>query len=358
MSLRKIIHVDMDAFYASVEQLDNPDLIGKPVAVGGNAERGVIAAASYEARKFGVKSAMSSKMAARMCPNLIFVRPNFQRYKEVSQHIHTIFKRYTDAIEPLALDEAFLDVTENKMGLNSATFIAQSIKNDIFTELNLIASAGVSYNKFLAKLASDQDKPNGLYVIKPEEAIAYMESLPVERFFGVGKVTAEKMHSLQIYKGKDLMKYSVEELQSNFGKIGSFLFSIVRGIDEREVISNRERKSIGAETTFSNDIFDETNFRNFALNCFETLWKRYKSYPKKGRSITIKIKYNDFTQITRSTTETVEITSKPQLELLTEKLIDLVLPLDKPVRLIGFQISGFASESKDQQLSMDGLFED
>ncbi|MBI1835761.1 MAG: DNA polymerase IV [Flavobacteriia bacterium] len=356
MSNRKIIHVDMDAFYASVEQLDNPELRGKPVAVGGNSERGVIAAASYEARKFGVKSAMSSKMAARMCPDLIFVRPNFQRYKEISKHIHNIFKRYTDAIEPLALDEAFLDVTENKMGLNSATFIAQSIKNDIFTELNLIASAGVSYNKFLAKLASDQDKPNGLYVIKPEEAVAYMESLPVERFFGVGKVTAEKMHSLQIYKGKDLMKYSVEELQSNFGKIGSFLFSIVRGIDEREVISNRERKSIGAETTFSNDIFDETNFRNFAFNCIDILWKRYKSYPQKGRTLTIKLKYNDFTQVTRSITETVEISSKIQLEQLADRLIELVLPLDKSVRLIGFQISGFATESKDTQLTMDDLF--
>lgn len=356
--MRKIIHVDMDAFYASVEQLDNPDLRGKPVAVGGNAERGVIAAASYEARKYGVKSAMSSKMAIRMCPDLIFVRPNFPRYKEISQQIHTIFRRYTDQIEPLALDEAFLDVTENKMGLNSATFIAQSIKNEIFTELNLIASAGVSYNKFLAKLASDQDKPNGLYVIKPEEAVHYMENLPIERFFGVGKVTADKMHQLQIFKGKDLMKYSVEELTALFGKIGTFLYSVCRGIDNREVHSNRERKSIGAESTFTNDIFDATNFRNFAGNCVDILWKRYKSYPKKGRTLTIKLKYNDFTQITRSATELLEIQSHQQLELIADKLIELVIPLDKPVRLIGFQISGFASENKDIQLSMEGLFDE
>jgi DNA polymerase-4 len=353
MEIRKIIHVDMDAFYASVEQLDNPELKGKPVAVGGNAERGVIAAASYEARKFGVKSAMSSKVAARICPSLIFVRPNFKRYKEVSKHIQTIFHRYTDIIEPLALDEAFLDVTENKMGLNSATFIAQSIKNDIYTELNLVASAGVSYNKFLAKLASDQDKPNGLFVIKPEEAQDYMDNLSIERFFGVGKVTADKMHEHSIFFGRDLKRFTLAELQSLFGKSGSFLHGICRGIDNREVVNDRERKSIAAENTFMNDIFDATNFRNSAQDIIETLWKRYENFDKRGRSLSIKLKFSDFSQITRSSTSTMEIATYQQLEKIAHQLIENVLPLPKSVRLIGFQISGFRSnEIIDSQLKM------
>jgi DNA polymerase IV len=352
MEIRKIIHVDMDAFYASVEQLDNPDLRGKPVAVGGNAERGVIAAASYEARKFGIKSAMSSKMAAKICPELIFVRPNFKRYKEVSKDIHKIFRRYTDVIEPLALDEAFLDVTENKVDMKSATFIAQSIKSDIFRELNLVASAGVSYNKFLAKLASDQDKPNGLFVIQPEEAQAYMDKLPVSRFFGVGKVTAEKMHELLIFYGKDLKRFSVEELQSYFGKGGSFLYDICRGIDNRIVESDRKRKSIAAENTFINDVFDATNFRNLAQEIIEILWTRYEKHDKRGRSLSIKVKYFDFSQITRSTTSTSEITTYVQLEKLAHKLIEQVLPLDKAVRLIGFQLSGFKDEMFDYQLKL------
>lgn len=353
MELRKIIHIDMDAFYASVEQLDNPDLKGRPVAVAGNSERGVIAAASYEARKFGVKSAMSSKIAARICPNLIFVTPNFKRYKEVSKHIHTIFGRYTDEIEPLALDEAFLDVTVNKMDLNSGTFIAQSIKNDIYTELNLVASAGVSYNKFLAKLASDQDKPNGLYVITPHEAQAYMDNLPIGRFFGVGKVTADKMHEYGIFHGKDLKRFSQTELQSYFGKAGSFLYNICRGIDNRPVESNRQRKSLAAENTFMNDIFDTTNFRNSAQEIIQVLWKRYELYEKRGRSLSIKVKYFDFTQITRSTTLTAEIESFQQLEKLAHRLIENVLPLPKAVRLIGFQISGFREEMMDYQLRLD-----
>lgn len=353
--IRKIIHIDMDAFYASVEQLDHPELKGKPVAVGGNAERGVIAAASYEARKFGVKSAMSSKLAAKLCPDLIFVRPNFQRYKEISKQIHQIFHRYTDLIEPLALDEAYLDVTENKIGLRSATFIAQSIKTDILSELKLVASAGVSYNKFLAKLASDQDKPNGLYVIKPEDANQYIATLPIERFFGVGKVLADKIHELQIFRGKDLLAYSEEQLYQYFGKMGVYLYSICRGIDNRPVVANRERKSLGAENTFHTDIFDNTNFKNFAQNCIDTLWKRYQSYTKQGRTLTIKVKYNDFTQITRSHTELKELKTKKQIEHIANQLIELILPLDKPVRLIGFQISGFQEERGDVQLT---FFED
>jgi DNA polymerase-4 len=349
---RKIIHIDMDAFYASVEQLDNPSLRDKPVAVGGNAERGVIAAASYEARKYGVKSAMSSKIAARLCPELVFVSPNFKRYKEISRDIHEIFKRYTDEIEPLALDEAFLDVTTNKMGLNSATFIAQSIKSDIQTELNLVASAGVSYNKFLAKLASDQDKPNGLYVIKPADAQVFMDNLPIERFFGVGKVTADKMHELQIYKGKDLKRFELEVLEDHFGKSGSFLYSICRGIDNREVKAHRERKSLGAESTYINDIFDTTNFRNSAEEIVALVWKRSENYERKGRTLSIKLKYNDFTQITRSVTRTSEIKNFLQLEKLANQLIESVLPLDKPVRLIGFQLSGFKLEEGSPQLTL------
>ncbi len=343
----------MDAFFASVEQLDNPELRGLPVAVGGSAERGVVAAASYEARKYGVKSAMSSKIAARMCPDLVFVSPNFKRYKEVSKDINLIFKRYTDLIEPLSLDEAFLDVTTNKMGLNSATFIAQAIKNDIWSELNLVASAGVSYNKFLAKLASDQDKPNGLFVIKPEEAESFMDQLPVERFFGVGKVTAEKMHELQIFVGKDLKQYSQEQLENHFGKAGAFLYNICRGVDNREVNSDRERKSLGAENTFSKDIFDTTNFRKTSLDIIKQVWSRSEKFPKKGRTLSIKLKYNDFTQITRSVTRPTEIQTYVQLEKLANHLIESVVPLEKPVRLIGFQLSGFKSDDKVSQLTLE-----
>lgn len=353
MVVRKIIHVDMDAFYASVEQLDNPELKGLPIAVGGNAQRGVIAAASYEARKFGVKSAMSSKMAARMCPDLIFVRPNFKRYKEVSKHIHEIFYRYTDIIEPLALDEAYLDVTENKIGMPSATFIAQSIKTDILNELNLVASAGVSYNKFLAKLASDQDKPNGLYVINPGEGEGYMDQLPIERFHGVGKVTADKMRQMGIFKGKDLKRYSPEDLVKYFGKSGLFLYNVCRGIDERSVKNDRQRKSLAAERTFSKDIFDANSFRTVSKSILEDVWIRYENYSRKGRSLSIKLKYSDFSQITRSSTLTKEILTFSQLEKLAQPLIENVLPLEKPVRLIGFQISGFTDESIVKQIELE-----
>ncbi len=353
MELRKIIHIDMDAFYASVEQLDDPSLRGKPVAVGGNSDRGVIAAASYEARKFGVKSAMSSKIASRICPDLIFVKPNFKRYKEISKQIHEIFRRYTDSIEPLALDEAYLDVTENKMQLNSGTFIAQAIKNDIYTELNLVASAGVSYNKFLAKLASDQDKPNGLYIIKPEDAQRFMDKLPVERFFGVGKVTADKMHQSGIFHGRDLKRFSLEELHARFGKSGGFLYNICRGIDHRAVEANRERKSLAAENTFSKDVFDATNFRKLAQEIVIVLWKRYEFSDKRGRTLSIKVKFSDFSQITRSSTVPTEIITFIQLEKIAHQLIENVLPLPKSVRLIGFQISGFHREDIDYQLRLD-----
>jgi DNA polymerase-4 len=350
--MKKIIHIDMDAFYASVEQLDNPDLIGKPVAVGGTRERGVIAAASYEARTFGVKSAMNSQTAVKLCPELIFVKPNFARYKEISNHIHAIFHRYTDVIEPLALDEAFLDVTENKQQMASATFIAQAIKTDIKSELGLVASAGVSYSKFFAKLASDQDKPNGLFVITPDEAQAYVNELPIERFFGVGKVTAERMHELQIYKGKDLKGFSLEQLSQHFGKAGKFLFDICRGIDNRPVVQDRERKSIAAETTLNADIFDTNGFLDLSERMLKSVWERYQRFGKLGKSLTLKVKYNDFTVRNRSKTLPEGIKTLEQLKLLADDLTIQFAPLERPIRLLGFQISGFM-EGEPEQLRME-----
>jgi DNA polymerase-4 len=341
MTTRKIIHIDMDAFFASVEQLDNPDLRGKPVAVGGNAERGVIAAASYEARKFGVKSAMSSRIAAQKCPSLIFVKPRFERYKEISNLIHEIFSRYTDKIEPLSLDEAFLDVTENKMRMKSATFIAKAIKNDIKNELDLVASAGVSYNKFLAKMASDEDKPDGLFVIKEEDALTYIDRLPIEKFFGVGKVTAERMREFGIINGKELRRFSEEILHKHFGKAGTFFYKIARGIDLREVEPDRERKSIAVENTFSSDLSTETEIRLEARKIVAQLWKRSNRSGYLGRSLSIKLKFLDFTQITRSITNEQFIDSEELLITQSEFLIQQILPLAKPVRLIGFQLSQF-----------------
>ena len=345
----------MDAFFASVEQLDNPELRGKPVAVGGNADRGVIAAASYEARKFGVKSAMSSKIAAKKCPQLIFVKPRFERYKEISISINEIFSRYTDEIEPLSLDEAFLDVTFNKVELNSATFIAQAIKNDIRNELNLIASAGVSYNKFLAKMASDQDKPDGLFIIRPKEGLNFINLLPIERFFGVGKVTALKMHDLGISNGKELRNFSLEFLIDHFGKSGNYFYNIARGIDNRNVESERERKSIAVENTFDTDIFDANKFRLQADYILERLWTRYQKFGQSGKTLSIKLKYNDFTQITRSHTKNNRFLSKSAIEEIGKLLMEQVLPLAKPIRLIGFQISGFQQqiEVTSTQMTLD-----
>lgn len=343
----------MDAFFASVEQLDHPELRGKPIAVGGNKDRGVIAAASYEARQFGVKSAMSSKIAARMCPELIFVSPNFSRYKAISKQINAIFQRYTDLVEPLSLDEAFLDVTNNFVQMPSATFIAQSIKTDIFNEIGLVASAGVSFNKFLAKLASDQDKPNGLYVITPQEAQQYIDKMPIERFFGVGKVMADKLRELHIYKGENLKEYTLEQLTHFFGKSGNYLFQISRGVDNRPVVADRVRKSIAAETTLLHEIFDQASFIERANKVALTLWNRYASIEKKGKTVTLKIKFSDFTIVNRSKTILFSIQSKEQLLEITQELIDKFLPLEKSVRLIGFQISNFS----DDQAIQTELFE-
>lgn len=347
MENRKIIHVDMDAFYASVEQLDFPELRGKALAVGGNEQRGVISAASYEARKFGVKSAMSSKIAKQLCPELIFARPRFDRYKEISNDIHEIFKRYTDLIEPLSLDEAFLDVTSNKVNMPSATYIAQAIKNDIRNELNLIASAGVSYNKFLAKIASDQDKPDGLFVIEPKDALDFLSKLPIQRFFGIGKVTADRFMELGVFSGKQLRQLSLEFLQTHFGKSGAYYYQIVRGIDNRSVHNSRERKSIAVENTFFKDIYDKTSVHEQAKKIAANLWTRYEKNTGRAKTLTLKLKYTDFTLSSKSQTYPNPFTGEAELMAACEHLIDLVLPLKKPIRLLGFQLSGFVKDQEE-----------
>ncbi|WP_420577886.1 DNA polymerase IV [Ekhidna sp.] len=356
MAHRKIIHIDMDAFYASVEQLDNPKLKGKPVAVGGNSQRGVVAAASYEARKFGVKSAMPSAKAAKLCPNLIFVPHRFPRYRELSHIIRDVFFEYTDLVEPLSLDEAYLDVTENKIGLNSATLIAKEIKHKIRERTGLIASAGISYNKFLAKTASDMDKPDGLFVILPEEAEEFVAKLPVHRFHGIGKVTAEKMVKAGIFTGKDLRKKSLEDLKLRYGKSGLYYYNICRGIDYREVQPVRETKSVSAERTFDHNIYEMEEIREEVQRIAQISFDRYeRSKASDGHTITLKLKYGDFRQITRSKTLEEAINEKSAYvsvatQLATEDLLD-----EQGIRLIGVGISNFRKEeedSKDHQLTL------
>ena len=344
MPIRKIIHVDMDAFFASVEQLDNPDLREKPIAVGWPGERGVLTTASYEARKYGVRSAMSSIIAAKKCPNLIFVPPRFERYKEISYQVQQIFARYTDIIEPLSLDEAFLDVTYNKVSVPSATIIAQAIKNDIYNELQLVASAGVSYNKFLAKIASDQDKPNGLFVIRPQDAQAFLDKLPITRFFGVGKVTAEKFTSMGILNGEDLKTLSLEFLSNQFGKSGAYFYHVCRGIDERKVEPYRERKSVACENTFEKDIFDYYLFCQETHDIINGAWKRYERIGKIAKTVQLKVKFNDFKTITRSMTNQHGFYHKEQIEKEILALVVNIFPLPKPVRLIGVQLTNFLDE--------------
>lgn len=339
--MRKIVHIDMDAFFASVEQRDNPDLQGKPIAVGGGGERGVVAAASYEARKFGVRSAMNGKKAKELCPEIIFVRPRFEAYKSVSDQIHMIFEQYTDRIEPLSLDEAYLDITENKMRMSSATFLAQSIKTDIFNETGLIASAGVSYNKFLAKLASDEDKPNGLFVIPPEKGRQFVEQLPIHKFHGVGKSTAERMKELNIFKGKDILAYSEEELKRYFGKAGPFFYQIARGIDNREVSSDRQRKSIAVENTFRENISDDSVLWNECKEILHKLWLRQAKSDKRARTLSMKLRYADFQTLTRSKTRSKEIETEADVFNLAVELYNEIIPLKSSIRLIGFSLSGF-----------------
>lgn len=342
---RKIIHVDMDAFYASVEQLDNPELRGKAVAVGGSEIRGVVSAASYEARKFGVRSAMSGVLAKRKCPHLIFVRPRYARYQEISTKIRAIFYDYTDLVEPLSLDEAYLDVTENKKGNPSANEIAREIRQRIWEELELRASAGISINKFLAKVASDINKPNGQKTIHPEEVISFLEELPVAKFYGVGKVTAAKMHNLGIFKGLDLKQKPLEELTKLFGKSGSHYYNIVRGIHNSKVKPNRIRKSIAAERTFSENISSEVFMLQRLEKIAEELERRMKKSDTKGKTITLKIKYSDFTQQTRSKTTQAYIQLKKEFMPVVKELL-YQEKLKNSVRLLGISFSNLNTEKK------------
>ena len=343
---RKIIHVDMDAFYASVEQHDNPELRGKPIAVGGG-QYGVVAAASYEARKFGVRSAMPGRMALEKCPQLIVIKPRFQRYKEISQQIRKIFYDYTDMVEPLSLDEAYLDVTENKKGIESANDIAREIRQRIFEETGLTASAGISVNKFLAKVASDYNKPNGQKTIHPIQILEFMEELPIEKFYGIGKVTANKMHEMHIFKGADLKKKSLEELIRHFGKSGNYYYNVVRGIHKSEVKPHRIQKSVAVEETFWEDLLDEDSvFKQLQL-ISEELEARLSKKEIKGKSLTLKIKYKDFTQYTRSTTRENYFGDAEDFYKTARKLWEL-RPFDKPVRLLGLSLSNLNTQEKKQ----------
>ncbi|WP_298779337.1 DNA polymerase IV [uncultured Polaribacter sp.] len=343
---RKIIHVDMDAFYASVAELDNPELRGKAIAVGGNEIRGVISAASYEARKFGVKSAMSGVLAKQKCPHLIFVKSNFVRYKEISTKVREIFYDYTDLVEPLSLDEAYLDVTNNKKGNPSANDIAREIRQRIFEETGLRASAGISINKFIAKVASDINKPNGQKTVHPDEVIQFLEELPVNKFYGVGKVTTAKMYNLGIFVGNDLKKKTLEELTNFFGKSGTHYYNIVRGIHNSKVKPNRIRKSIAAERTFFENISSEIFMLEKLEKIADELEKRMKKTDTKGKTITLKIKYSDFTQQTRSKTNPNFMQQKSEFFPVVKELL-YQDKLKNSVRLLGLSFGNLNTEKKE-----------
>ena len=334
----------MDAFFASVEQRDNPELKGKPIAVGGNKERGVVAAASYEARKFGVKSAMASKIAAQKCPELIFVKPRFDAYKEASNQMMEIFKQYTDLVEPLSLDEAYLDITENKKNISIATDVAKLIKTQIKQETNLTASAGVSFNKFLAKVASGFQKPDGLTVITPRNYERFLQQLKIEDFYGIGKVTAQKMHAFKVFNGHDLLSWPEEDLIRIFGlKSGSYYYQIARGIDNRAVINNHIRKSIGGENTFENNIIEFESIKNEIITISKIVSNRAKRNETKGKTITLKLKYFDFIVQTRSITINQYTNDEAVIFNTCVDLLNQQYPL-KPLRLIGITLSNLDNE--------------
>ncbi len=349
--LRKIIHVDMDAFFASVEQRDDPELRGKPVAVGGSGGRGVVAAASYEARKFGVRSAMPSVTAKRLCPDLIFVRHRFDAYKEASRQIRAIFEHHTPLVEPLSLDEAYLDVTEDRLGIGSATRIAELIRQEIRAKTKLTASAGVSYNKFLAKLASDQNKPDGMCVIRPGEGADFVAKLPIRRFHGVGPKAEEKMKRLGIETGADLAAKDIEFLRTNFGSFADYLYRAARGIDLRPVSAHRERKSVGGERTFSEDISSGAALRETLDNIVDIVWERVENAKAKGRTVTLKMKFTDFQTITRSKSLPQNVTDKREFAQLGHALLEETLPLPLPIRLMGLTLSNLEQEGEKQSTS-------
>jgi len=354
-SLRKIIHIDMDAFYASVEQRDNPALRGKPVAVGGSRQRGVVAAASYESRRFGVHSAMPSVTAMRKCPGLIFVKPRFDVYRQVSEQIREIFYHYTDLVEPLSLDEAYLDVTQNKKAIPLATEIAEQIRTEIRQQLNLTASAGISYNKFLAKIASDFNKPNGQYLIHPQHALAFIDQLPIHKFFGIGKVTAGRFLQLGITNGADLRRQELADLVKWFGKPGAYYYHIARGNDDREVTPNRQRKSISTERTFETDLSGSEEIQEQLHLIAEELLQRMQKKNVCGRTLTLKVKYADFHQITRSRSKAYCIEGREILLELVQALTTEILPTPLNIRLLGLGISNLdADENTDGvQLTLD-----
>ncbi|SHL66545.1 DNA polymerase IV [Flavobacterium xanthum] len=343
--IRKIIHVDMDAFYASVEQLDNPALRGKPIAVGGSETRGVVAAASYEARKFGVRSAISGVMAKKNCPELLFIQPRFERYKQISSKIQKIFYEYTDLVEPLSLDEAYLDVTVNKKGNPSATLLAREIRERIFDEVGLTASAGISVNKFVAKIASDYNKPNGQKTVNPDEVVSFLEVLAIRKFHGVGKVTTEKMYQLGIFTGLDLKNKSLDFLEKHFGKSGNFYYNVVRGIHNSEVKSNRITKSVAAEHTFDVNLSSEIFMMEKLESIANALEKRLKKHTVAGKTITLKIKYSDFSQQTRSKTMPYFISDKTLLLEIVSELLYQERMKDS-VRLLGISVSNLNTEQK------------
>ncbi|RZN33773.1 DNA polymerase IV [Bradyrhizobium sp. Leo121] len=343
---RKIIHIDMDAFYASVEQRDDSALRGKPIAVGGSKERGVVAAASYEARKFGVRSAMPSVTARRLCPDLIFVKPRFDVYKEISRHIRTLFAEHTAIVEPLSLDEAYLDVTENFQNIPVATEIATAIRAQILSETGLTASAGISYNKFLAKLASDHRKPNGQFVITPRMGPTFVEQLPVEKFHGIGPATSAKMNRLGIFTGMDMRRQTPEFMNAHFGKAGAYYYWIARGVDERPVRANRLRKSVGAETTFWSDLSELNALVAELEPLIDKVWHHCESTGNRGRTVTLKVKFFDFEIITRSRSSPAAISSREDLGRLAVGLLEKEMPLPKLVRLLGVSLSSLQSETE------------
>ncbi len=341
----------MDAFFASVEQRDNPDLRGKPIAVGGSRSRGVVAAASYEARKYGVKSAMPSSLAARKCPQLIFVRPRFDAYKAVSNQIRAIFFDYTDLVEPLSLDEAFLDVTQNKKNFPSASLIAQEIRIRIYQELNLTASAGVSVNKFLAKVASDENKPNGQCLIAPDQIDDFSAKLEINKFFGIGKVTSERLKRMGIHTGYDLRRFSRPALVQIFGKSGAYYYNICRGIDERPVKPDRVRRSVGAERTFNEDLGDLMQQESALLEIAEEVSRRLKSGEYKGKTVSVKLRYSDFSTFTRSKsfheyTDDLDDIAATAIGLLNEH------PREQPLRLLGISVSNLNVRDEIQKGQM------